>query len=77
MSAQVTITCPPDITINAVDFDDSFSSYGDPAVTEGDALNLTREVTYIYNPCDSEFGTVVTLTYALIDPSTNRWDSLC
>lgn len=72
MEAQLTITCPPDLTINAEDLDDSFSSYGDPIITSVGNFNLTREVSYVYNGCDNDFGTIITLSYTAVELDANQ-----
>lgn len=69
--AQASIICPPDVSIDAQNLDDTYSSYGDPIIQNGADLNLTREVTIVYNACQSEFSGVVTLTYTLVNPTNS------
>lgn len=75
--SQASIICPPDVTINAENLDQTYSTYGDPIITNGDQLNLTKEVTTVYNSCESEFNAIVTLTYTLVDPSTQDPKAAC
>lgn len=75
--SQASIICPPDVEIDAENLDETYTSYGDPLVTDGDDLNLTKEVTVVYNSCQSEFSAVVTLTYVLVEPSTNNPVASC
>lgn len=67
--SQASIICPPDVEIDAENLDETYTTYGDPIVTNGDDLNLTKEVTVVYNSCQSVFSAVVTLTYVLVDPA--------
>lgn len=67
--AQASIACPPDLSINVENLDETYSSYGDPIVTGGDDWVISKEITTVNNSCESEFALIATITYTASDPN--------
>jgi len=69
-NAQATMVCPPDLSINVENLDETYSTYGDPIITGGDDWILSKEITTVNNSCENDFALIATITYTIADPNS-------
>ena len=76
MIAQ-TIQCPAAQTVHFFDLDQDYTSYGSPTFSGPGTYELDTHFTIVENLCQGSYGIVTTITYSLIDQSTNQSVASC
>jgi hypothetical protein len=76
MVAQ-SIECPADQLVHLFDLDESYSSYGTPTFSGPDTYDIIQSVTVIDNSCQGAFGIETTLSYQLVNTTTQVTEASC
>ena len=75
--AQASISCPADAEVHAFDLDENYASYGDPVITNQGNFVLDKSFLVISNSCQTAYSINTTITYRLLEPTTNTSVASC